>query len=111
MDDEDEEEDTLVHGRKKRKVAFQPSIGTFLVSFSCQYIYLTQKTDTTHTIYYRGHWRRITRTKRYPDYGRGSALKISYVFMPAHHFHVLIKLFSIVARNNDILKKLVLEAK
>ncbi|KAJ7230524.1 P-loop containing nucleoside triphosphate hydrolase protein [Mycena pura] len=43
--------------------------------------------DTTHTIYY------ITRTKRYPDYG-GAELKIS-----------------VVARNNDILKKLVLEAR
>ncbi|KAG2057581.1 P-loop containing nucleoside triphosphate hydrolase protein [Suillus hirtellus] len=75
-EDEDEEEDALVHGRRKRKVAFMPSI------------------DTTHTIYYRGHWLRITRTKRYPDYGHGSALKIS-----------------VIARNNDILKKLVLEAK
>ncbi|KAK0466705.1 P-loop containing nucleoside triphosphate hydrolase protein [Desarmillaria tabescens] len=77
LDEEDEEEDdALVHGRRKRKVAFMPSI------------------DTTHTIYYRGHWLRITRTKRYPDYGHGSSLKIS-----------------VVARNNDILKKLVLEAK
>lgn len=75
-EDEEEDEDALVHGRRKRKVAFMPSI------------------DTTHTIYYRGHWLRITRTKRYPDYGHGSALKIS-----------------VVARNNDILKKLVLEAK
>ncbi|KAG2065446.1 P-loop containing nucleoside triphosphate hydrolase protein [Suillus decipiens] len=75
-EDEDEDEDALVHGRRKRKVAFMPSI------------------DTTHTIYYRGHWLRITRTKRYPDYGHGSALKIS-----------------VIARNNDILKKLVLEAK
>ncbi|KAJ7272562.1 P-loop containing nucleoside triphosphate hydrolase protein [Mycena haematopus] len=75
--EEDEEDDgSLVHGRRKRKVAFQPSI------------------DTTHTIYYRGHWLRITRTKRFPEYGYGSALKIS-----------------VVARNNDILKKLVLEAK
>ncbi|KAG5652733.1 hypothetical protein H0H81_003932 [Sphagnurus paluster] len=76
--EEDEEEDVgdLVHGRRKRKVAFMPSL------------------DTTHTIYYRGHWLRITRTKRYPDYGHGASLKIS-----------------VVARNNDILKKLVLEAK
>ncbi|KAG9313221.1 P-loop containing nucleoside triphosphate hydrolase protein [Chiua virens] len=75
-DEEEEDEDALVHGRRKRKVAFMPSL------------------DTTHTIYYRGHWLRITRTKRYPDYGHGSSLKIS-----------------VVARNNDILKKLVLEAK
>lgn len=75
-DVDDEDEDALLHGRKKRKVAFIPSL------------------DTTHTIYYRGHWLRITRTKRYPDYGHGAALKIS-----------------VVARSNDILKKLVLEAK
>ncbi|KAI0065513.1 P-loop containing nucleoside triphosphate hydrolase protein [Artomyces pyxidatus] len=74
IDEDDDSE--LVHGRRKRKVAFMPS------------------PDTTHTIYYRGHWLRITRTKRYQDYGHYSALKIS-----------------VVARNNDILKKLVLEAK
>ncbi|KIM39619.1 hypothetical protein M413DRAFT_447096 [Hebeloma cylindrosporum] len=76
LEEEEEENDTLVHGRRKRKVAFMPSL------------------DTTHTIYYRGHWLRITRTKRYPDYHHGCSLKIS-----------------VVARNNDILKKLVLEAK
>jgi chaperone BCS1 len=76
LDEEEEEDDSLVHGRKKRKVAFMPSL------------------DTTHTIYYRGHWLRITRTKRYDDYHHGCSLKIS-----------------VVARNNDILKKLVLEAK
>ncbi|KAK7031459.1 P-loop containing nucleoside triphosphate hydrolase protein [Favolaschia claudopus] len=75
LEDDEEDDDSLVHGRRKRKVAFQPSL------------------DTTHTIYYRGHWLRITRGKRYPDFG-GSTLKIS-----------------VVARNNDILKKLVLEAK
>ncbi|KAI6023352.1 P-loop containing nucleoside triphosphate hydrolase protein [Pisolithus marmoratus] len=77
-EDVDDDEDALIHGRKKRKVAFIPSLGKY----------------TTHTIYYRGHWLRITRTKRYPDYGHGAALKIS-----------------VVARSNDILKKLVLEAK
>ncbi|KAF4611160.1 hypothetical protein D9613_007271 [Agrocybe pediades] len=76
VEEEEEEDDTLVHGRRRRKVQFMPSL------------------DTTHTIYYRGHWLRITRTKRYPDYSHGCALKIS-----------------VVARNNDILKKLVLEAK
>ncbi|KAI9440874.1 P-loop containing nucleoside triphosphate hydrolase protein [Lactarius indigo] len=74
MDEEDENE--LDHGRRKRKVAFMPS------------------PDTTHTIYYRGHWLKITRSRRYQDYGHYSALKIS-----------------VVARNNDILKRLVLEAK
>ncbi|KAF7309476.1 p-loop containing nucleoside triphosphate hydrolase protein [Mycena indigotica] len=75
QEEEEDESDALEHGRKRRLVAFMPSL------------------DTTHTIYYRGHWLRITRTKRYPDYG-GASLKIS-----------------VVARNNDILKKLVLEAR
>ncbi|KAF7289120.1 BCS1-N domain-containing protein [Mycena chlorophos] len=75
VQEEEEDEDGLEHGRKRRVVAFMPSL------------------DTTHTIYYRGHWLRITRTKRYPDYG-GATLKIS-----------------VVARNNDILKRLVLEAR
>jgi chaperone BCS1 len=75
-EEEDDDEDCLIHGRRKRKVAFMPSV------------------DTTHTIYYRGHWLRITRGKRYPDYNAGCDLKIS-----------------VVARSNDILKKLVLEAK
>ncbi|KDQ61810.1 hypothetical protein JAAARDRAFT_31284 [Jaapia argillacea MUCL 33604] len=77
VDDQEEEVDeVLSNGKKKRKVAFMPSL------------------DTTHTIYYHGHWLRITRTKRCQDYGYCAELKIS-----------------VVARNNDILKKLVLEAK
>lgn len=40
-DNEDPEQEDIVHGRKKREVAFLPSI------------------DTTHTIYYRGHWLRV----------------------------------------------------
>ncbi|KAJ3786765.1 P-loop containing nucleoside triphosphate hydrolase protein [Lentinula aff. detonsa] len=75
-EEDGDDDDALIHGRRKRKVAFMPSV------------------DTTHTIYYRGHWLRITRSKRYPDYGNSGSLKIS-----------------VVARNNDILKKLVLEAK
>ncbi|KAI0315045.1 P-loop containing nucleoside triphosphate hydrolase protein [Amylostereum chailletii] len=74
--DLEEEEEDDDGGRRKRTVTFLPSV------------------DTTHTIYYRGHLLRITRTKSYQDYGHCSALKIS-----------------VVARNNDILKKLVLEAK
>ncbi|KAH8108653.1 P-loop containing nucleoside triphosphate hydrolase protein [Phellopilus nigrolimitatus] len=75
-DCEEDEEDALVHGRRKRKVAFMPSIGT------------------THTIYYRGHWLRITRSKRTHGYHNCAELSVS-----------------VVARNNNILKKLVLEAK
>ncbi|KAI0730442.1 P-loop containing nucleoside triphosphate hydrolase protein [Earliella scabrosa] len=79
-DEENEDEENAGEfsqgGGRKRKVAIVPSM------------------DTTHTIYYRGHWLRITRTKRFQDYGSCAELKIS-----------------VVARNNDILKKLVLEAK
>ncbi|KAI0791922.1 P-loop containing nucleoside triphosphate hydrolase protein [Abortiporus biennis] len=73
---EDETDEVTYSGRRKRKVAIIPSV------------------DTTHTIYYRGHWLRITRSKRFSDYGSCAELKIS-----------------VVARNNDILKRLVLEAK
>lgn len=54
-----------------------------------------RSTDTTHTIYYRGHWLRVTRSQKHdPYHGTSQALKIS-----------------VVARNNVILKKLVLQAK
>ncbi|RPD73050.1 P-loop containing nucleoside triphosphate hydrolase protein [Lentinus tigrinus ALCF2SS1-7] len=80
LEDENEDEEDAGEfsqgGGRKRKVAIVPSM------------------DTTHTIYYRGHWLRITRTKRFQDYGSCAELKIS-----------------VVARNNDILKRLVLEAK
>ncbi|CAE7058033.1 unnamed protein product [Rhizoctonia solani] len=72
LGDDDEQ---LVHGRRKRKVALTPSA------------------DTTHNIYYRGHWLRITRSSSRDQGGRGE-LKIS-----------------VVARNNAIIKKLVLQAK
>ncbi|CAE6504798.1 unnamed protein product [Rhizoctonia solani] len=72
LGDDDEQ---LVHGRRKRKVALTPSA------------------DTTHNIYYRGHWLRITRSSPRDSSGRGE-LKIS-----------------VVARNNAIIKKLVLQAK
>ncbi|KAH7326897.1 P-loop containing nucleoside triphosphate hydrolase protein [Rhizoctonia solani] len=70
-----DDDEQLVHGRRKRKVALTPSA------------------DTTHNIYYRGHWLRITRASPRDAGGRGE-LKIS-----------------VVARNNAIIKKLVLQAK
>ncbi|KAJ1306389.1 hypothetical protein OPQ81_007394 [Rhizoctonia solani] len=70
-----DDDEQLVHGRRKRKVALTPSA------------------DTTHNIYYRGHWLRITRSSPRDHGGRGE-LKIS-----------------VVARNNAIIKKLVLQAK
>lgn len=50
--------------------------------------------DVTHTIYYGGHLLRITRSKRNSEYGTTQEIKIS-----------------VVARSNDVIKKLVLEAK
>lgn len=49
---------------------------------------------TTRTLYFRGHWLRITRTRSSHDYGPRSELKIS-----------------VVARNNNILKQFVDETK
>jgi mitochondrial chaperone BCS1 len=74
-EDLDDEAD-LVHGRRKKKVAFLPSI------------------DTTHSIFYRNHWLKITRTKCNSSYGNCFELRIS-----------------VIARNNTVLKKLVMQAK
>ncbi|KAI1794251.1 P-loop containing nucleoside triphosphate hydrolase protein [Ganoderma leucocontextum] len=71
--DEDEEDDDTP-GRVKTRVVFQPTA------------------NTTHTIYYRGHWLRV---KRWRKSDTGSEV-ISV---------------SVVARNNSILKQLVLQAK
>ncbi|CAK5273640.1 unnamed protein product [Mycena citricolor] len=68
-DDECGDDNDLVHGSRKRKVAFMPSARAATGSGNNAYTAL-------------------------PDYGHGAALKVS-----------------VVARNNDILKKLVLEAK
>ncbi|CCA70759.1 related to BCS1 protein precursor [Serendipita indica DSM 11827] len=50
--------------------------------------------DTTHNIYYGGHLLRVTRSKRNSEYGATQEIKIS-----------------VVARSNDVIKRLVLEAK
>ncbi|KAJ3928083.1 MAG: P-loop containing nucleoside triphosphate hydrolase protein [Lentinula lateritia] len=57
-----------VPGKVKTRVVFQPTF------------------DTTHTIYYRGHWLRVRRSRKASSY-------------------------SVVARSNTILKQLVLQAK
>lgn len=62
-------------GRARLKVVFQPTY------------------DTTHTIYYNGHWLRVRRSKKTD----GSELQMLSI--------------SVVARSNTILKQLVLEAK
>jgi mitochondrial chaperone BCS1 len=65
--------DDDIPGRVKTRVVFQPT------------------SDTTHTIYYRGHWLRV---KRHRNSANCEMLSIS-----------------VVARNNSILKQLVLQAK
>ena len=71
-DDDDDEDDSP--GKVKTRVVFQPT------------------SNTTHTIYYRGHWLRVKRWRK----GDTGSEVISV---------------SVVARNNSILKQLVLQAK
>jgi chaperone BCS1 len=59
---------------------------------------------------------KITRTKRNKDYGHSSELKIRWVFTSSPYLHRATNadsygVRSVVARNNNILKQLVLEAK
>ncbi|KAF9653209.1 P-loop containing nucleoside triphosphate hydrolase protein [Thelephora ganbajun] len=72
-DDDDTEDD--VPGKVKTRVVFQPTA------------------NTTHTIYYRGHWLRVRRGRKTD----GSGCEVLSI--------------SVVARNNSILKQLVLQAK
>lgn len=74
-DEDDEEDEGSPPGKVKTRVVFQPTA------------------DTTHTIYYRGHWLRVRRSKK-SDSSGCEVLSIS-----------------VVARNNNILKQLVLQAK
>lgn len=73
--DEEEEDENSPPGKVKTRVVFQPT------------------SDTTHTIYYRGHWLRVRRSKKTD----GSGCEVLSI--------------SVVARNNSILKQLVLQAK
>ncbi|CAE6432338.1 unnamed protein product [Rhizoctonia solani] len=68
-----EQEDDDAPGKQKMRVVFMPTL------------------DTTHTIYYRGHWLRVCRSRQ----SNGDELLS----------------ISVVARSNNILKQLVLEAK
>ncbi|KAI0731641.1 hypothetical protein C8Q72DRAFT_821845 [Fomitopsis betulina] len=71
---DDDEEDEEAPGRVKTRVVFQPT------------------TNTTHTIYYKGHWLRVKRGRK-------------------HDTGCEMLSVSVVARNNSILKQLVLQAK
>ncbi|KZV62260.1 P-loop containing nucleoside triphosphate hydrolase protein [Peniophora sp. CONT] len=68
-----QEEVESLNGKRRARVVFQPTA------------------DTTHTIFYRGHWLRVKRGRKSNGY---ELLSIS-----------------VVARNNTVLKQLVLQAK
>ncbi|CCM03890.1 uncharacterized protein FIBRA_06041 [Fibroporia radiculosa] len=72
---EEEEEGEETPGKVKTRVVFQPT------------------TNTTHTIYYKGHWLRVKRGRKHD----GSGCEMLSI--------------SVVARSNSILKQLVLQAK
>ncbi|VDC00078.1 unnamed protein product [Peniophora sp. CBMAI 1063] len=72
-DDEAPQEEESLNGKRRARVVFQPTA------------------DTTHTIFYRGHWLRVSRGRKPNGY---ELLSIS-----------------VVARNNTVLKQLVLQAK
>ncbi|KAF8444830.1 hypothetical protein L210DRAFT_318091 [Boletus edulis BED1] len=74
-DDEEDGDEDAPPGKVKTRVVFQPT------------------PDTTHTIYYRGHWLRVRRSKKTD----GSGCEVLSI--------------SVVARSNSILKQLVLQAK
>lgn len=94
----DDDENDLYPGLAKTRVVFQPT------------------TDCTHTIFYRGHWLRVKRSRS--TYGDQS-LSIRYHYLPLIIIitHLATKLLthstlpSVVARSNTILKQLVLQAK
>ena len=58
-DEDDEDEDEVSPGKVKTRVVFQPTF------------------DTTHTIYYRGHWLRIKRSRK-TDGSNCEVLSIRY---------------------------------
>jgi mitochondrial chaperone BCS1 len=93
-DDEPPSEDELDPGKVKTRVVFQPTF------------------DTTHTIYYKGHWLRVRRGRK-QDSGC-EMLSIRCDLHPHSRFHFVDinpEPYSVVARNNSILKQLVLQAK
>ena len=59
-DDDEEVDDEVAPGKVKTRVVFQPTF------------------DTTHTIYYRGHWLRIRRSRK-TDGSNCEVLSIRYV--------------------------------
>ena len=92
-DDEDDGDEDAPPGKVKTRVVFQPT------------------PDTTHTIYYRGHWLRVRRSKK-TDGSGCEVLSIRYSFYFSFNSWQLTRSsHSVVARSNAILKQLVLQAK
>ncbi|KAJ4471204.1 hypothetical protein C8R41DRAFT_870651 [Lentinula lateritia] len=80
-----------VPGKVKTRVVFQPTF------------------DTTHTIYYRGHWLRVRRSRKGDNMGNNGGWGGSYGYSSGGGGEILS--VSVVARSNTILKQLVLQAK
>ncbi|KAJ3876011.1 P-loop containing nucleoside triphosphate hydrolase protein [Lentinula edodes] len=80
-----------VPGKVKTRVVFQPTF------------------DTTHTIYYRGHWLRVRRWRKGDNMGNNGGWGGSYGYSSGGGGEMLS--VSVVARSNTILKQLVLQAK
>ena len=80
-------------GRPKTRVVFQPTY------------------DTTHTIFYKGHWLRVRRGRKQET--GSEMLSIRYFLAPCSFliYKLTLTLISVVARSNAILKQLVLQAK
>lgn len=92
-DEEEEGDEDAPPGKVKTRVVFQPT------------------PDTTHTIYYRGHWLRVRRSKKTDGSGcEVLSIRLLFLFLsqPVPTDKVL---HSVVARSNAILKQLVLQAK
>jgi mitochondrial chaperone BCS1 len=79
-------------GRPKTRVVFQPTY------------------DTTHTIFYKGHWLRVRRGRKQETGSEMLSIRLlfSHLFLSSKLTSFLI---SVVARSNAILKQLVLQAK
>lgn len=90
IDDDDD-----LPGKVTTRVVFQPTF------------------DTTHTIYYRGHWLRVRRGRKTDGSGT-EMLSIRYGsthFVSTEKKLIFFHILSVVARSNTILKQLVLQAK
>jgi hypothetical protein len=67
---EDETENELEPSRRKRKVTFMPSPGKYLLrsalAFRSENGLFFFPLDTTHTIFYRGHWLKVRHSMTEP---------------------------------------------